>query len=189
MIYLIMGIFTYGALSICALRNMGIHMIKRALESFCQLLRFLVGLLIALLIVPVAMQVIARYTGIIPVYLWTEELATFIFIWIVMLGSMIAVWEGTHFDVHVIPEATNRWTKLLQKGFVLLMVSLFAIIFAWYGIGYAKFGAIQQSVMMQANLLVIYITVPLAGVGWLAFSLFRLWEVIQDFHKSGQVSQ
>lgn len=163
-------------------------MIKTLLEGFCQVLRVLVGLLIAMLIVPVAMQVIARYTGIIPVYLWTEELATFIFIWIVMLGSMIAVWEGTHFDVHVIPEARSRWGILIQKGFVLVMISGFALLFAWFGIGYAKFGSIQQSVMMQANLLVTFITVPLAGFCWAAFSLFRLWEVIQNFRHSGRTA-
>jgi len=161
-------------------------MIETILEGFCQILRVAVGTLIAMLIVPVAMQVIARYTGIIPVYLWTEELATFIFIWIVMLGSMIAVWAGTHFDVHVIPEATSRWGTLIQKGFVLVMVTTFALLFAWYGIGYAKFGSIQQSVMMQVNLLVTFITVPLAGFVWATFSLYRFWELIDNFRRAGQ---
>lgn len=162
-------------------------MIERVLESFCQLLRIAVGVLIAVLIVPVAMQVLARYTGIIPVYLWTEELAKFIFIWIVMLGSMIAVWESTHFDVHVVPDAKTPLGKLIQQGFVLLMVSVFAILFAYYGIGYAKFGSIQQSVMMQVNLLVIYISVPFAGMGWAAFALYRFWEVIQDYRQTSEV--
>jgi len=164
-------------------------MVKTVLEGFCGLLRVLLGLLVAVLIVPVAMQVIARYTGLIPVYLWTEELATFIFIWIVMLGSMIAVWEGTHFDVHVIPEATSRWGKLIQQGFVLAMVGGFALLFAWFGIGYAKFGSIQSSVMMQANLLLTYITVPIAGFVWATFALYRFWELVQDFRQSGQISQ
>lgn len=156
-------------------------MIERALDGLCQLLRVLVGLLIAALIVPVFMQVLARYTGIIPTYLWTEELAKFIFIWIVMLGSMIAVWEGTHFDVRVIPDAISPLGKLLQDGFVLLMISLFAVLFARYGIGYAKFGSIQSSVMMQINMLWIYITVPLAGFIWASFALYRLWQSIQTY--------
>ena len=107
-------------------------MLGRILEQFCQLLRILVGLLITALLVPVAMQVIARYTGLIPVYLWTEELATFIFVWIVMIGSMIAVWEGTHFDVHVIPDAKSPLGILLQKGFVLGMIAFFAIFFTYF---------------------------------------------------------
>ena len=161
-------------------------MIEKVLEGLCQIIRFLVGLLIAALIVPVFMQVLARYTGIIPTYLWTEELAKFIFIWVVMLGSMVAVWEGTHFDVHVIPEANSPLGKLLQKGFVLIMVIIFALLFARYGIDYAKFGSIQSSVMMQINLLWVYITVPLAGFVWAAFALFRLWQVIHAYRYHGK---
>jgi len=99
----------------------------------------------------------------------------------VMLGSIIAVWEGTHFDVHVAPEAKSALGKLLQDGFVLVCISVFALLFAYYGIGYAKFGAIQTSVMLQVNLLIIYITVPVAGFCWAAFSLFKLWRVIQQY--------
>ena len=161
-------------------------MIEKILEGFCQLLRFLVGLLIAALIVPVFMQVLSRYTGIIPTFLWTEELAKFIFIWVVMLGSMVAVWEGTHFDVQVIPEASSPLIRMLQQGFVLVMIIAFAVLFARYGIDYAKFGSIQSSVMMQINLLYIYITVPLAGFVWAVFALFRLWQVVDTYRKHGR---
>ena len=161
-------------------------MIERLLEGFCQLLRVLVGLLIAALIVPVFMQVLARYTGIIPTYLWTEELAKFIFIWIVMIGSMIAVWESTHFDVHVIPDARSPLGKLLQKGIVLVMISVFALLFARFGLDYAKFGSIQTSVMMQVNLLWIYISVPIAGFVWTVFALFRLWQAIQMYRQRSE---
>ncbi len=161
-------------------------MIERALEALCQLLRIMVGLLIAALIVPVFMQVLARYTGIIPTYLWTEELAKFIFIWVVMLGSMIAVWEGTHFDVRVIPDAVSPLGTLLQKGFVLLMICVFALLFVRFGIDYAKFGSIQSSVMMQINLLWIYLSVPLAGLVWFMFALFRLWQVVNAYRNRDQ---
>ena len=160
--------------------------IERVLEGLCQLLRILVGLLIAALIVPVFMQVLARYTGIIPTYLWTEELAKFIFIWIVMIGSMIAVWEGTHFDVRVIPDARSPIGTLLQKGFVLIMICLFALLFVRFGIDYAKFGSIQSSVMMQVNLLWIYASVPLAGLVWFIFASFRLWQLVQTYGERQQ---
>ncbi len=158
--------------------------IERLLEGLCQLLRILVGLLIAVLIVPVFMQVLARYTGIIPTYLWTEELAKFIFIWIVMIGSMIAVWEGTHFDVRVIPDAKSPLGTMIQKCFVLFMICVFAALFVRFGIDYAKFGSIQTSVMMQINLLWIYVTVPLAGFVWFVFAAFRLWQAVQAYRHS-----
>lgn len=150
------------------------QLIDRALSLFCDGLRVIIGVLIGCLIIPVGMQVIARYTGLIPVYLWTEELATFIFVWIVMLGSMLAVWDRTHFDVHVMPEATSHLGRLLQQGFVHIAVAAFAVLFIWYGIGYTQFGAIQTSVMLRMNLAFTYVTVPIAGVGWALFSLRHL---------------
>ena len=156
-------------------------MIKRSLESFCTVLRILLAILVGVLIIPVAMQVIARYTGIIPVYLWTEELATFIFVWIVMIGSVLAVWEGTHFDVQVLPDSSNPLILLIHKSIVYLLVGGFGVLFAWYGIDYAKFGGIQHSVMMNANLMVTHITVPLAGFLWGIFSLFRFVEAVQQY--------
>lgn len=139
------------------------------------------GVLIAALAIPVGMQVLARYTGIIPVYLWTEELATFIFVWSVMIGAMIAVWDGSHFDVRVIPDAKHPLLVLFQDGFVLAIILAFALIFAWYGIEYAKFGYIQNSVMMRANMMITYISVPITGVLWTAFAGYRLYEAILKY--------
>lgn len=156
-------------------------MVERILENFCNVLRLLLGVLIAVLAVPVGMQVLARYTGIIPVYLWTEELATFIFVWAVMIGSSIAVWEGTHFDVRVVPDAKRPFFKLLQDGFVLVMITGFAILFAVYGIEYAKFGSIQNSPMMRANMLITHISVPIAGTLWTLFAGFRLFQAFVTY--------
>lgn len=159
-------------------------MIEHVLDQFCNALRVLVGVLMAVLAVPVAMQVLSRYTGIIPTFLWTEELSTFIFVWVVMIGSMIAVWDGTHFDVRVIPDATSPLGKLLQDGIVLVLILIFASMFAFYGIEYALFGANQRSVMMRANMVITHISVPIAGAIWVIFAGYRLWQVIDTYRTS-----
>lgn len=163
-------------------------MIGRTLDHLCNGLRVLLGVLIAALAVPVGMQVLARYTGVIPVYLWTEELATFIFVWAVMIGAMIAVWDGSHFDVRVIPDAKRPLLVLLQDGFVLVMIFAFALIFLWYGIDYAKFGYIQNSVMMRANMLITYVSVPVTGALWAAFSGYRLYEAVVAYRTNSKVA-
>lgn len=151
-------------------------MIGRSLETLCVGLRILLGCLMASLAVPVAMQVISRYTGLIPTFLWTEELATFIFVWVVMIGSMLAVWDGTHFDVVITPDAQSALGALIQKSVVHVAILVFALLFAWYGIEYAKVGSIQSSVMMGTSLLWTYVSVPLAGTIWAVFAAYRLYE-------------
>ena len=61
------------------------------LAGYHRLLKALLTVLMGLLIIPVSLQVLSRYTGIIPRYIWTEEAARFCFVWIIMIGSMIAV--------------------------------------------------------------------------------------------------
>lgn len=153
----------------------------RILDGFCQGLRVVLGLLMASLAVPVAMQVISRYSGIIPQFLWTEELATFIFVWIVMIGSMVAVWDGLHFDVRVIADARTPLGTLLQRGVGLVLVAAFGLVFLWYGIEYAQFAVKQSSVMMQANKLITHISVPIAGAFWAIFAFYRLTEEVATY--------
>jgi TRAP-type C4-dicarboxylate transport system permease small subunit len=163
-------------------------MIGTLLNRFCDGLRVLLGVLMGVLAIPVAMQVISRYTGIIPTYLWTEELSTFIFVWIVMIGSMVAVWDGTHFDVKVTRDATAPLIRLIQNSFVHLAILFFGLLFAFYGIEYTEFGNNQRSVMMRANLAVTYISVPIAGAVWAIFSGYRLWEEFTAYRQAGSAA-
>ena len=156
-------------------------MLGQLLEQVCKILRLLLGVMMGALAIPVAMQVISRYTGLIPTYLWTEELATFLFVWIVMIGSIVAVWDGTHFDVRITKDATGRLSRLLQVGVVHAAIMIFGGLFVFYGIEYAEFGSNQRSVMMRANLVITHVSVPIAGAFWLIFAAYRFYEACAEF--------
>jgi TRAP-type transport system small permease protein len=81
---------------------------RKVLDVYYRLLQVAITLLMAALIVPVTMQILSRYTGLIPRYIWTEEIARFCFMWIVMIGAVIAVRDGTHFDVDVLPKGSAK---------------------------------------------------------------------------------
>jgi TRAP-type C4-dicarboxylate transport system permease small subunit len=151
------------------------------LNLFCSGLRILLGVLMGALAVPVAMQVISRYTGLIPTFLWTEELATFLFVWIVMIGSIVAVWDRTHFDVRITRDFRSPALRLLQNGIVNLAIMLFGALFLFYGIEYTEFGGNQRSVMMRANLAITHISVPIAGGFWCLLAGYRLFEDVAEF--------
>ena len=153
-------------------------MIERLLNSYYRLLQVLLTLLMTALIVPVTMQILSRYTGMIPRYIWTEEIARFCFIWIVMIGAMIAVRDGTHFDVDVLPKASHKVEAGLRL-FVHAAMLLASLIFVTYGYQFAQFGSIQTSEIAGLPMLTIYIAWPLAGVTWLLFLGEKFWEDIR----------
>ena len=143
-------------------------MLNKILGGYYRLLQILLTLLMAGLLVPVSLQILSRYTGLIPRYIWTEEIARFCFIWIVMIGAMIAVRDGTHFDVDILPKLGQRAEALLRLFSHGAMLAV-ALIFVTYGYQFAKFGSIQSSEIAGLPMLTIYIAWPLAGVTWLAF--------------------
>ncbi len=151
------------------------------IDRLCAGLRIALGVLMGALAVPVAMQVLSRYTGIIPTYLWTEELATFLFVWIVMIGSIVAVWDGTHFDVRITRDAKRPFFRLLQNGIVHFAIMVFGALFLIYGIEYTEFGGNQRSVMMRANLAITHVSVPIAGGLWMLLAGYRLMEDVAQF--------
>jgi TRAP-type transport system small permease protein len=134
---------------------------ERLLNGYYRLLQVLLTLLMTALILPVTMQILPRY-------IWTEEIARFCFIWIVMIGAMIAVRDGTHFDVDVLPKASHKVEAGLRI-FVHVAMLLASLIFVAYGYQFAQFGAIQTSEISGLPMLTIYIAWPLAGLAWIAF--------------------
>ena len=146
---------------------------RRLIDAYTRLLNVLLGISVGVLIVPVTLQMIARFTTLIPPWIWTEEMARFLFIWMVMLGAMIGVREGTHFDVDVWPELaprTNAALRLVSMAFVLV----FALVFVWYGVKFLQFGWNQTSELADLPMGWIFAAWPLTGLTWLVFGFERL---------------
>ena len=141
---------------------------KRLLDGYHRLLTRLMAATVAILIVPVTLQVVSRYTALIPAWIWTEELSRFLFIWMIMLGSMIGVREGTHFVVDVWPELAPRPAALLQIV-TNLFVLAFALVFVGWGIEFVRFGWDQSSELAELPMVFIFAAWPIAGFTWVLF--------------------
>jgi TRAP-type C4-dicarboxylate transport system permease small subunit len=159
--------------------------LRALLDGYYRLLKLALTLLMAALIVPVAMQVLSRYTGLIPRFIWTEEIARFCFVWIIMIGSMIAVRDGTHFDVDVLPHSADPRVELGMRLFVLAAIFAAAMTFLIYGWDFAVLGSRQQSEIAGLPMLSIYIAWPLAGATWALFAGEKAFDAVRDYRKGG----
>lgn len=140
---------------------------------FHLLQRLLTGLLV-LLLLPVLIQVLSRFIPFIPRYIWTEEIARFAFIWIILIGSSVAVRDGSHFHVDVLPKLSEGRERLLHLLLLMFML-LLAIVFMVGGFQFAAFGATQSSEISALPMLTIYIAWPLAGISWSVFLIEKVY--------------
>ena len=136
---------------------------------------------VAILIVPVTLQIISRYTALIPSWIWTEELSRFLFIWMIMLGAMIGVREGTHFVVDVWPDLAPRRAAQLQIV-ANVFVLAFALVFVWWGVEFVRFGWDQTSELAELPMTFIFIAWPVTGIIWTIFlfeSFVHSWRMLR----------
>jgi TRAP-type C4-dicarboxylate transport system permease small subunit len=141
---------------------------RNFIAAYGRLLDVLLVATVAVLIVPVSLQIFSRFTALIPSYIWTEEMARFFFIWMIMIGSMVGIRDGAHFDVDLWPELRPRANALLCiVGNVFILV--FALVFIWYGIRFVQFGWSQNSELAELPMPFIFAAWPLAGLTWVLF--------------------
>jgi TRAP-type transport system small permease protein len=148
---------------------------RKFTAAYSWLLSWLLVISVAILIIPVSLQIFSRYTALIPSYIWTEEMARFLFIWMIMIGAMIGVREGTHFEVDLWPRLGRRpeaAVRLMASVGVLVM----ALVFVWAGIEFTRFGWNRTSELAELPLWMIHIAWPVTGFTWLVFLSEQMWD-------------
>jgi TRAP-type C4-dicarboxylate transport system permease small subunit len=141
---------------------------RKLTDWYAQLLAWILVFSVGILVIPVSLQIFSRYTELIPSYIWTEEMARFLFIWTIMIGAMVGVREGTHFEVDVWPRVPVRIeaaVKLVSRIGILVM----ALVFVWAGIEFTKFAWNRISELAELPLWLIHVAWPVTGATWLIF--------------------
>jgi TRAP-type transport system small permease protein len=137
--------------------------------GYSWLLSQLLVISVAVLVIPVTLQIVSRYTDLIPSYIWTEEMARFLFVWTIMIGAMIGVRESSHFEVDVWPRNLSPGTQALLRLIARMAVLVIALVFIWGGLEFTRFAFNRISELAELPLWLIHVAWPLAGVSWLLF--------------------
>ena len=141
---------------------------RRFTAAYAAFLSALLAITVGLLIIPESLQIFSRYTELIPSYIWTEEMARFLFIWTIMIGSMVGVRESAHFEVDVWPELSPRAEAAVKIAARLGVLAL-AVIFVIGGIEFTRFAWYRISELADLPLWLIHVAWPVAGLTWIVF--------------------
>jgi TRAP-type C4-dicarboxylate transport system permease small subunit len=151
--------------------------VKRLNDTLSAILRVLLTVLMGLLIVPVVLQIASRFIAAMPHFIWTEEVARFCFIWIIMIGATIAVRDGAHFTLDLFARPDRARSAAFGRLFAHGAMLVVAGIFVWFGLPFARFGFAQESELTGLNMLAIHIAWPLSGI---LIALFLLEMIAAD---------
>jgi len=136
---------------------------------------------ISIITVCVSVQVFVRYVLQKPLFLWSEELARFLLIWMVFLGIGVGVKNDAHFSMDILPPLLGRrWGAILRlfndlcMGVILVLLVLAGLRFSW-------FGMFQNSPNLEILMVWIFISIPIGGILSLTYLVERMQQRIRDF--------
>jgi TRAP-type C4-dicarboxylate transport system permease small subunit len=119
--------------------------------------------LFVVMVSAVFLQVVARYALNSPPT-WTEELARYCQVWIIILASSICIRKGSHLAVdylsHKFPPFLNHAIQVL----ISILMAVYVAVVTIFGWRLMLVGHYQVSPAMQINMSYIYIIFPLGGV-------------------------
>ena len=136
----------------------------RAYAGLLAAVRFLTGAALVLLVTVVLLAVFVRYFGILAGSLhWTDELARFTTIWLVMLGSVVAFDRGAHVAVDLLPgrlpPVAARWLRVVA----FLLSAAFLAVLAREGWALSARTMRQVSPALGLPMGYVYLAVPVGG--------------------------
>lgn len=159
---------------------------KRLVERMERIQTWITFGSISLLTMCVTTQVFVRYVLQKPLFLWSEEVARFILIWMVFLGVGVGVKNDAHFSMDVLPPLLGkRWGAALRlfndlcMGVVLVLLVLAGLRFSWFGI-------YQTSPSMEIPMAWVLISIPLGGVVSLLYLVERMQQRARDLRGGDQ---
>jgi TRAP-type C4-dicarboxylate transport system permease small subunit len=156
--------------------------LKKVLDKF---LEILLMVSVALLVIDVLWQVFTRFIMKNPSS-WTEELATFLLIWVSLLGAAVALGRGAHLGIdyftHKLPERNRIQTEL----FVFTVISIFSLLVMVVGgisLVMQTLDLEQISVALHIPMGYVYMAIPISGVFLVLYSMIGLFEQITQLKK------
>jgi TRAP-type transport system small permease protein len=142
---------------------------RKFTAGYAKLLEVLLAACVGILIFPVTLQIISRFTNLLPHYIWTEEMARFLFVWTIMIGAMVGVRDSQHFEVDIWPNLSRKGEAAVRIVARLGILAL-SFVFVWSGIEFTKFALNRTSELADLPLWMIHIAWPVAGLTWVVFA-------------------
>ncbi len=118
--------------------------------------------ILAVMLLDMAAQVISRYVFDDPL-IFTEELARYLYVWLVFLGASAAVRNHAHVGIAVLTDLFDRRLRAAVAIVMDLLVLAFLGAIVWWGTLAVVRVWDQDSVTLGVPLGVLYLAVPIGG--------------------------
>jgi TRAP-type C4-dicarboxylate transport system permease small subunit len=143
---------------------------------FVRVNQWLIGVMMAMMFVLVFINVVTRYIFGFS-FATTEEISTFLMIWITYIGAGLALREGRLAAIDLFQDLLPAKLRPIMRGFLGVAILAFFGILAYYGFKMVQFGWAQETWATQIPRGIPYLAIPIGAAvfGLHLVLMFREW--------------
>jgi TRAP-type C4-dicarboxylate transport system permease small subunit len=155
-----------------------VHWLGKLRHALDLLLEGLLAIAMGVLVVDVTWQVVSRFV-LSDASSWSEELATYLMIWVGLLGASVALRRGAHLGIDYFVSRLSPRGKAVIGAFVFLVVAVFSVLVL--GIGGVNLvretlARGQTSAALRVEMGYVYLALPISGFFLTLYSIEFLIE-------------
>jgi TRAP-type C4-dicarboxylate transport system permease small subunit len=137
--------------------------IVKFVDAVNKIVGYVLALLMGVMAILVILQVLNRSVLHLPIH-WSEELSRYLMIYVVFLGSSIAMRHNKLISIEILPQVLPA----MQRKFLLLLVMIlsfaFCVLMFVYGIQMLERVQAQSSAIMQISMAIPYASIPIGAL-------------------------
>lgn len=153
---------------------------KKLRDVLNKILNTLVGISFLAMVILTCWQVFTRYVMKNPSS-WSEELVSYLFAWMSLLGASIVVGERGHMNIPIVVERMSPKIKTGLAIFSEIIAFLFAAIILIYGgMQISSLAMGQMTSALSVAVGVFYIVLPISGILNMLYAVLNIWDILKD---------
>ncbi|HIQ73955.1 MAG TPA: TRAP transporter small permease [Candidatus Cottocaccamicrobium excrementipullorum] len=156
---------------------------KQLRKILDRILEFLAGISFLAMVVLTCWQVFTRYILKSPSS-WSEELVSYLFAWMALLGASLVVGERGHMNIPVVVERMSPGLQKFFSIFAEIIACIFAaVILVFGGVQITSLAMGQMTSSLGVAVGVFYVVLPLSGVLNIIYTILNICDIL-----SGRIS-
>ena len=153
---------------------------KQLRKILNQILRVLAGVSFLAMVILTCWQVFTRYILQNPSS-WSEELVSYLFAWMSLLGASIVVGERGHMNIPIVVERMGKKGRKFFAIFAEVIACVFAgVILVYGGIQITNLAMGQMTSSLGVPIGVFYVILPLSGVINIIYTILNIVDIATD---------
>jgi TRAP-type C4-dicarboxylate transport system permease small subunit len=156
--------------------------LTKFLDRVDVVLRHSVGVILCVMTLSVTWQVVLRYLFKRP-NMWSEEVARFLFVWLVMFGSALAIRYNRHMSIDFIKQKLPVKFQLVLSIVLTVLCMVFVSFIGWQGLKLLSITSRQLSGGLRIPMVYPYLSIPVGSILMLIFFVEYLANLLRADRK------